>query len=225
MARIRAVYTALEEIGKEVVFVGGATVSLYANRPATETRPTEDVDILVELTGYAGYAEIEDKLRRKGFANDIESGVICRYRVQGIIVDVMPTDESILGFSNRWYQDGYANAVTAEAGEGYEVKVFQAPYFIASKLEAFLNRGQGDGRMSTDFEDIVFVLNSRTVIWDEMNAAEPGLKTYLQIQFSQLLSTGHLYEWISAHLEYIEQRRAAIIFGGLQAFVDNFERV
>ena len=43
VARIKTVYDALEEIVREVVFVGGATVSLYADRPATESRPTEDV--------------------------------------------------------------------------------------------------------------------------------------------------------------------------------------
>ena len=46
VARIKTVYDALEEIAGEVVFVGGATFSLYADRLATESRPTEDVDIL-----------------------------------------------------------------------------------------------------------------------------------------------------------------------------------
>ena len=31
--RIKAVYNALEELGKSVVFVGGATVSLYKTGP------------------------------------------------------------------------------------------------------------------------------------------------------------------------------------------------
>jgi hypothetical protein len=31
-----------------VVFVGGATVSLYADRIAAEVRPTDDIDILLE---------------------------------------------------------------------------------------------------------------------------------------------------------------------------------
>lgn len=35
VVRIKVVYDALEELGREVVFVGGATVSLYADRPAT----------------------------------------------------------------------------------------------------------------------------------------------------------------------------------------------
>lgn len=100
ITRIKAVHYALEELAVDVVFVGGATVSLYADRPVNEIRPTDDVDLLVELSSYNGYAEIEEKLRAKGFANDVASGVICRFIVEGIIVDVMPTTTEVLGFSN-----------------------------------------------------------------------------------------------------------------------------
>lgn len=48
--RMKVVHDALEELATEVVFVGGATVALYIDRPAGETRPTDDVDILVELS-------------------------------------------------------------------------------------------------------------------------------------------------------------------------------
>jgi len=96
ITRIKAVYFALEELASEVVFVGGATVSLYSTRPEAETRPIDDVDIVVEIFHYKEYAAIEEKLRNKGFANDATSGVICRYTIHGITVDVMPTSEEIL---------------------------------------------------------------------------------------------------------------------------------
>jgi len=76
ITRIKAVYRALEDLGNKVVFVGGATVSFYRNRVAEDTRPTDDIDIVIELAKYADYANIEEQLRKKGFANDIESGVI-----------------------------------------------------------------------------------------------------------------------------------------------------
>jgi hypothetical protein len=41
IVRIKVVNNALEEISKEVVFVGGATVSLYADRIIGEIRPTD----------------------------------------------------------------------------------------------------------------------------------------------------------------------------------------
>lgn len=216
IVRIKAVYYALEELANEVVFVGGATVALYADRPAIEVRPTDDVDILVELLNYSSYSDIEIKLRAKGFENDIESGVICRYRVNGVVVDVMPTEESVLGFSNKWYPEGFRTAMNINLDENCKVKIFQPAWFIASKLEAFKGRGDNDGRLSSDFEDIVFVLNNRSNIWEEMETAPEQLRNYLRHEFARLLSLQYMYEWIGVHLDYSEQSRVTHIIGGLQ---------
>jgi predicted nucleotidyltransferase len=220
IVRIKAVYRALEDLGNKVVFVGGATVSLYKDRPASETRFTDDVDIVVELLKYADYANIEDQLRKKGFVNDIESGIICRYKINGIIVDVMPTNENILGFQNQWYTDGFQNSVEYPITEKESVKIFSSVYFIASKLDAFNDRGNGDGRTSSDFEDIVYVLNNRTAIWEEMKNAPAPVKIFLKEQFQKLVAEDYLYEWISVHLDYNEQRRVNYILGGLANFID-----
>ena len=113
LVRIKAVNEALKGLEQEFVFVGGATVSLYATNPelATEVRPTDDVDVIVELASYGGYAGIDEKLRGLGFKNDVASGVICRYILQGIIVDVMPTEPKVIGFANRWYPEGFEMAM------------------------------------------------------------------------------------------------------------------
>jgi predicted nucleotidyltransferase len=136
----------LEELAGEVVFVGGATVSLYSTRPETETRPTDDVDIVIELIHYRDYAALEEKLRSKGFVNDVQSGVIYRYTIHGITVDVMPTSENVLGFVNKWYPAAYAHAISVNLEEGLSVRIFSAPYFLATKLEAFVDRGENEGR-------------------------------------------------------------------------------
>jgi predicted nucleotidyltransferase len=206
ITRIKVVYNALEELAKEVVFAGGATVALYADRPSGEARPTDDVDILVELMHYHDYAAIEERLRSKGFTNDTESGVICRYRVQGIIVDVMPTGENTLGFSNSWYEQGFTTAITHSLYEDYHVKIFQPVYFLATKMEAFNNRGGGDGRWSSDFEDIVYILNNRNSIWKELQTADNEVKSWLQEQFRLLLendtsASGSLFIWNKANRE------------------------
>ncbi|MXV14009.1 hypothetical protein [Hufsiella ginkgonis] len=133
--RIKAVSQVLSELNEEFVFVGGATVSLYASNPelATEVRPTDDVDVIVELASYSGYSKLDERLRSVGFQNDIESGVICRYRIQRIIVDIMPTHPESIGFSNQWYPDGFANAVTCRLDDQTSVRIFSLPYFVASK--------------------------------------------------------------------------------------------
>ena len=219
IARIKVVYDALEELANEVVFVGGATVALYADRPSGEARPTDDVDILVELIHYKDYAAIEERLRSKGFTNDTESSVICRYRVHGIIVDVMPTGENALGFTNSWYEQGYATAVTHALDER-RIKIFDPVYFLAAKMEAFKNRGGGDGRWSSDFEDIVYILNNRNSIWEELKNADKDVKTWLKEQFHLLLENEYFGEWISVHLESNEQRRLRMITGELTTFVN-----
>lgn len=218
--RIKAVYSALEELADNVVFVGGATVSLYTDRLAEEVRPTDDVDILIELISYQGYAAVEEKLREKGFVNDWESGVICRYKIQGIIVDVMPTSDEILGFSNQWYTLGFSGAIDYVLDDESVIRILAPEYFLATKLEAFKHRGKRDGRTSTDFEDIVYFLNNRSSIWQEINDAQQVLKEYLINSFRELLSNKYIDEWVNAHLEYAEQERQYFILGSMQYFVD-----
>lgn len=137
ISRLRAVHNALGELRDQVVFVGGAIVSLYADSPAAEVRPTDDIDIVVEIWARKDYAAIEERLRAMGFQHDQESGVICRYTIHGIFVDVMPTIDDAIGFSNRWYPKGFADSIPRDLGEGRTIRIFSAPYFIASKLEAF----------------------------------------------------------------------------------------
>jgi predicted nucleotidyltransferase len=221
IARIKSVHYALEELAKDVVFVGGATVSLYSTRPETETRPTDDVDIVIELLHYKDYAVIEEKLRGKGFVNDVQSGVVCRYIVHGITVDVMPTSENVLGFANKWYPSAYANAISFNLEVGLSVRIFSAPYFLATKLEAFVDRGENEGRFSTDFEDIVHIMNNRLTIWEEINDADESVKQYLKNEFQKLLGQKYIDEWISVHLEYNEQKRVRFIIGSMSDFVSN----
>lgn len=218
ITRIKAVYNALEELADQVVFVGGATVSLYGERPAGEVRPTDDVDILVEIINYPEYANVEAKLREKGFVNDVESGVICRYTVQGITVDIMPTSHEILGFANRWYKEAFKQSELINIDDQYTIRIFPPPYFIATKLEAFKDSGENDGRTSSDFEDIVYVLNNRTSIWKEMEDTSADLHTYLKDEFKNLLLVRYLEEWISAHLDYEEQNRAKLIINNMLQF-------
>src|SRR3954452_6064608 len=90
---------ALDDLLDEVVFVGGATVELWITDPAAPApRPTKDVDVIVEVASRARFHQFEERLRRHGFREDTESGVICRWHQGELVLDVMPTDASILGF-------------------------------------------------------------------------------------------------------------------------------
>jgi hypothetical protein len=89
----------------ELVFLGGcATALLITDSAAPPVRATRDVDTLAGIATEAEYHHLEKRLRKRGFEVDTSDGApICRWVGNGILLDVMPTDERILGFGNAWY--------------------------------------------------------------------------------------------------------------------------
>jgi len=223
IVRIKAVANALSGLGQELVFVGGAVVSLYADRTTEEVRPTEDVDVLVEIYTRLDYSKLEEKLRGLGFIHDISASFVGRFLHEGLMVDILPLDEKVLGFSNRWYQEGFQNAIACPIDAQHTVRIFPAPYFLAAKLEAFKGRGKNstgeyDGRMSTDFEDMVYVWANRSSVWDELAAAPVVLREYLRQEFTVLLNHSYFEEWIDAHAGY-GASAAQIIIRSMKLFL------
>src|SRR5687768_6402870 len=86
------------ELTEQVVFLGGATVGLWFTDPASRPpRVTYDVDVVAEVTTIQAYADFQEKLRRRGFTEDIFSGLTVRYRHSktGLILDVLPLEERL----------------------------------------------------------------------------------------------------------------------------------
>ena len=219
ITRIKAVYNGLGPLQKQVVFVGGATVSLYLERVGPEIRPTKDIDIVIELWHYGEYAVLDKKLRSLGFINDRESGLICRYIYGSTTVDIMPTDGKVLGFSNRWYPEGFKHAIDYVIDELHTVKIFSPPYFLAAKLDAFNDRGNNEGRGSSDFEDIVFLLEHRSAIWKECEGAPETVRNYLKAELDKLLRNPNLEEWIDSNIEFRSPPSTYLIMEGIRAFL------
>lgn len=195
----------LKGLKDEVVFVGGATIDLFITDPAAPgTRETDDVDCVVELTGKAKYYALEEKLRALGFQNamDEEKPILCRWKFCGITVDVMPTDASVLGFSNRWYRDGIAHAEEFKLTNGERVSVLSLPYLIATKLEAFHGRGRGDFMGSKDIEDIVALLDGCPDAEQKILAAPVGVLKYLRKEFDKLLADKLFLAGLEGHLTF-----------------------
>jgi len=216
--RIKSVDNALGDLRDKVVYVGGSTISLYADRYVQEVRVTLDVDVLVELLNYNERIALEQKLHKIGFENDFESGIICRYKYGSTIVDIVPTIEAPMGFTNRWYAEGFTNAVDYTIDELHTIKILTVPYFLATKLEAYKSRGKGDGRMSRDFEDIVFVLENRTAVWAELDVMQGSIKDYLKESFAELLKNPNIYEWVDSHVERGSPPQTTEIISALRKF-------
>jgi hypothetical protein len=211
---LQTVAKGLEELKDEVVFVGGAVAQMYVTDPAaTDIRPTKDVDCVIELGTRLKYYQLEDLLRKKGFANDVSVGApICRWLFKDIKVDVMPTDEKILGFSNLWYVEGISNKIVKTLPDGAKIFVFSPEYFLATKFEALKNRGSADLRQSHDFEDIIYVLDNNPQIPQTIKNAGTGVKKYLFQKFREILSNPNITEAIETALPYGSgDERTAII--------------
>jgi hypothetical protein len=204
----------------ELVYVGGASTCLLITDPgAPPPRVTVDVDVIVEAATLSDYQDFGPKLRERGFReDDTEGAPICRWTGHGIILDVMPTEPRILGFSNRWYPSALARAERHELEPGCQIRHVSAPLFIATKLEALRGRGEQDYMASRDLEDIVAIVDGRDELLDEATVEEPELREYIASEFARLLGDRRFREAISAHMPADEaaQYRASIVLRRLE---------
>lgn len=159
---LESIVSALGELADEMVFVGGSVASLYREievESSSNIRSTFDVDAVVKVSSIVDYYSLEKRIKNRGFVNCTEKGApICRYKYGELLFDLMPDDESILGFSNKWYSAGipFAERVLLPSGDG--VKILPLPYYVGSKLEAFSSRGNNDYLMSHDLEDVITIM-------------------------------------------------------------------
>jgi predicted nucleotidyltransferase len=177
------------ELRTRLVFVGGCTTALYITDPITleGVRATDDVDLIVDLAGYAEWADLMARLCERGFAEAADENVICRMKLGELKVDFMPDDKAILGYSNRWYTKGIETAVSAALEEGLEIRSLTPPLFIATKLEAYLGRGKDDLIGSRDAEDILLLVDGREELVEEIAATEPEIRAYIAEQITAVL--------------------------------------
>lgn len=189
LARVELVARALGDLCDELVFVGGCAAGMLCTSvQAPPPRATSDVDLVAEVTVLADYHLLEARFAERGFSRDMSPDApICRWRVGEVEVDLMPTDERVLGFSNRWYPAAIATAMPLALPSGMRIRLISAPAFLATKFEAFATRGGNDLMASHDFEDIINVLDGRPGIETEIAGAGGELAAYLAERFRDVL--------------------------------------
>jgi len=210
---LEAVANGLAYLKEEMVFAGGAVAELYASNPeATDIRPTLDVDCVIEIHSYSAHTEVEDKLRSLGFVNDTTQGApICRWIYQDILVDIMPSDSEVLGFSNRWYKEGIKSKILKTLPNGTDIFVFSPEYYLATKFEANKGRGGSDLRQSHDFEDIIYILDNCAELLDSISKTNETVKIYLKEECTNLLNNKGLVEGIESSLPFGSEKEATDI--------------
>jgi hypothetical protein len=123
MALLAGMAQAMGPLCDQVVFVGGcATGLLLDDAGLLDVRPTEDVDAIVEVASLANYHRLAEQLTQRGFKQTMADNTPpFRWYWNRMQLDLVPLDEKVLGFANRWYRAGFdAAALVADVGPGSE---------------------------------------------------------------------------------------------------------
>ena len=185
-----AMARALGPLRDRLVFVGGCATGLLVTNPAAaDVRATEDVDAIIEVSTLAHYHAVGALLAQRGFKQTMENNTPpFRWFWQSLQLDLVPLDEAVLGFANRWYAPGFAAAVERELAPRIKLRHLNAPYFLATKFEAFNDRGAGDVYLSHDLEDILTVVDGRAEVVAELAGSDAKVRGHVQRQTRKLLN-------------------------------------
>lgn len=210
---LMAVADKLGDLTDEVTFVGGSVVCLLATDPdALPPRGTQDVDAVVEVVTRMDYYKYEERLRSNGFQNDM-FGPVCRLKQGILVLDLVPIEPDVLGFSNRWYPAAVRSRTLRPLPNGKQIFVLSEACFIATKFEAFRDPSRqfnNDLMVSHDFEDILVVVAGNPNIADLVDQSEPEVRNYIVREFQQILANRLCHESIEAHFDMNSDESEAI---------------
>jgi hypothetical protein len=149
-----------------------------------------------------------------------EDAPLCRWKLGALTVDIMPTEESILGFTNPWYREGVSTLIPIKVGQNGTWRILAPPYALAAKCVAFTNRGAPDPSSSSDLEDIVTLVNGRPSLCDEVSGGQQNCKAYLSSWFDERWVDASVRESIPYHLSPHASGQAR-----LQIVLDRMKRI
>lgn len=187
--QLEAAAAVLGPLVDEVAFVGGATVHLWITESgAPPARATDDVDVICEVATLIEYHRLGERLRERGLREAMDEPVICRWRSAdpSLVLDVMPTDPDILGFSNPWYEEAIPTAATVILDSGVGIRATTPAPLVATKLCAWKGRGGGDILASLDVHDVLTLIDGRPELVEEVRSARPDLRDYIRAELSAL---------------------------------------
>lgn len=200
---LATVANGLEKFLSKVYFIGGSVVELYLDNSVNDpVRPTEDVDCVLEITSKLDFREWEKLLVSCGFKHDMsENAPICRWIFNRVHVDIMLPNLQ-MGFTNKWYAEGIKHSFNCQLNKNLQIKLFELPYFLATKFEAVLHRGSSDLRTSHDFEDIIYLWSNIPDIFERCKKTDSNLQNYFSVTLKNLMNNWTFNESIEAHLPF-----------------------
>lgn len=222
LALVAQVANGLKELKERMVFIGGAVISLYTDDPAAEEiRPTTDIDMTINLANYNEWAKMQERLSELKFYPDPQGQSICSYMFEKIAIDIMPAEDSSMGVSNKWYKPGFKHLQQVKLPEGISINILPSPYFLATKLEAFKDRGQNDFYGSHDFEDIIYLIDNRTTIVEEILASEEKVKQYIKQELTAIKNHPQANEILAMHIHpLIREKRFRMLMEKIEVITN-----
>ena len=204
------------ELKNQMVFIGGAVVSLYADDPASRRNSSDRRH---------RHDHQSDEFQQLGAnAGTIGSTWVLSRSVWPCHLQLQIQEHSGGHYAcRRWsawsveqmVQAGFRKSMTVKAAEE-EIQILSAPAYLATKFEAFNGRGH-DYRTSHDFEDIIYLLDNRMTIVPEIEQAHPEIKGFLRQEINKILESSHLEEILSAHLHpFVIDERYPIVLGKMK---------
>ena len=212
---MRVVAKHFDSLDLPYAFLGAAVLPLLVDSPELlEIRPTKDVDLTVKVITLREFHQLEEKLRGIGFRNDIrEDAPICRWIVDGVTVDVMPTETAVLGMSTRWFQEALEAALHIALGKDVLAPVITPPYFLATKLSAFRDRGLKDPYLSKDLEDILTLLDGCDGIVAHVEKSDPNLRWFVRDELADHLKNMNFLDAFPGYFrsDKVSQQRMLVV--------------
>jgi hypothetical protein len=166
---------------------------------------------------------LRELLSQKGFSQTHEDQVTCRFRFDDLLIDVMSTKAVGWAPSNRWFMPGFEKSTMYDLEE-IKIQLMPLPYFLASKMEAFFDRGISDLYSSHDLEDILYIFNYTTTIVEQIVNADREVAEYLKECAERMVREEAIHSVIPAHLFYeTADERFEIIIEKMKSIVNGLQ--
>ena len=133
---VAQVADALGELNSEVVYIGGAIISIYATDEGAELpRVTSDVDVCVQVSSIGEMETLRERLAQKNIFPDSRGTHLYRYLYQGILIDFIPFEATPFGPTNSYLKLGFKKAYETNIGNA-KISILPVAVFLATKWEA-----------------------------------------------------------------------------------------
>jgi len=203
VAMLMQVVDRLSPLRDRLVFLGGAVTELFITAPGRRSsRHTKDVDVVIDVVNLGEYSDsLREQLVELGLREDVRDGApVCRWLLDDFIVDIMPTRGDILGFSCEWYQLAFDTARPISLPNGVTIRLATPACFLATKLNAFADRGRRNPMASHDLEDVIAVIDGRPEIVGDVTGAPIDLRAAIAAKFTDLLARPDAEDVVAAQL-------------------------